>query len=451
MSRLRVLILGSDCNPEGISIPYVTYSHAAALAELHDVTLVIRAPVEDAVRRAKASFRAIEVVRMPLLERIYACGLHRIFNYRFNSHALTAFILPFQIAFEWRAWRQMRHRILADQFDVVLRVAPMSAVIPSPFAHFLRKGPIPFVIGPIQAALPFHKGFSQATNEKQWSSRLRNLYRFLPLARSTYRHATAILAASSQAYAEFATYRDKLFFVPEPGIRISLCSHAPRLSDPNAPVELIFVGGLISCKACDLGLRAAAPLLKSGLARFTVVGDGPERNRLEELTKSLGIREAVSFCGWLKHAEALSRMRSADVMVFPSVRDNGAGVVFEGLGSGAVPVVADFGGPGDIVNLEVGYKVPLTNESEFVSQMEKILKELANDRDLLNRLRQRGVAYARESLTWDAKAQSTTQVLDWAARRGPKPILLPPKMLHAEGKRGAGNGTPAVGSLINAE
>ena len=50
-------------------------------------------------------------------------------------------------------------------------------------------------------------------------------------------------------------------------------------------------------------------------------------------------------------------------MVFPSIRDNGAGVVFEALASGAVPVVADFGGPGDIVHSDVGYKVQ-ARESE---------------------------------------------------------------------------------------
>ena len=118
--------------------------------------------------------------------------------------------------------------------------------------------------------------------------------------------------------------------------------------------------------------------------------------------------------------------------MFPSVRDFGAGVVFEALGMGAVPVVADFGGPGDIVHPGVGYKVPLTDESEFVAQMEKILTELSGNRDLLSRLRQQGMSYAREHLTWDAKAQSTTQVLNWVVRRGPKPNLPPPKMLHLE-------------------
>jgi glycosyltransferase involved in cell wall biosynthesis len=276
------------------------------------------------------------------------------------------------------------------------------------------------------------KGFSQANGQKEWISSLRGLYRFLPFARSTYRYAAAIIAASSQTYAEFAVYRDKLFFVPEPGVARSLCYDNSRNPAPEAKLELIFVGGLIPCKACDLALRAAAALLRSDLARFTVVGDGPERDRLEQLTKSLGIEKAVSFCGWVSHAEVLKRLRTADVLVFPSVRDFGAGVVFEALAAGAVPVVADFGGPGDIVHPEVGYKVPLTNESDFVAKMQRILMELADNRGRLEQLRQQGMAYVRDCLTWDAKAQATTRVLNWAVRRGPKPKLPPPKMLYQE-------------------
>ena len=91
-------------------------------------------------------------------------------------------------------------------------------------------------------------------------------------------------------------------------------------------------------------------------------------------------------------------------------------------------MVADFGGPGDIVYPEVGYKVPLTNENDFVAQMEKILSELACNRDLLEQLRRQGMIYARERLTWDAKAEDTTEILRWVLRLGPKPEFLPPKM-----------------------
>jgi glycosyltransferase involved in cell wall biosynthesis len=413
-------------------MPLVTYSHAAALAQLHDVALVVRSPSEDAVRRAKAPFRAIEVVRLPWIERIYAWSLRRIFKYNYDTQVLTAFGYPFSLAFEWRAWRQLRRRIFAGEFDVVLRLMPYTPVIPSAFAFFLRNGPVPFVIGPLNGGLPWPPGFTQLENQREWVSGLRKLYRFLPFARSTYRHAAAIIAASSQTYAEFAKYRDKLFFVAEPGIRRSFCGDGSRSPEPGAKLELIFVGGLVPRKACDLALRAAASLLRGDLARFTVVGDGPERNRLEQLTRSLGIEKAVSFCGWVSHAEVLRRMRSADVFVFPTLRDNGPGVVAEALATGAIPVVADFGGPGDIVNPEVGYKVPVTNESDMVSQIEKILADLAGNRNHLDRLRQRGISYARARLTWDAKAQSTTQVLNWVSGRGPKPDLPPPKMLHLE-------------------
>jgi glycosyltransferase involved in cell wall biosynthesis len=430
MSRLRVLVLAPFCDPDAVSMPLVTYSHAAALAGLHDVTLVIGSPVEDKVRRAKGPFRTIEVVRMPLLERIYAWSFRRIFKSNFSGQALTAFGYPFSQAFEWRAWQQLRDRIFGGEFDVVLRILPMSAVLPSPFAFFLRKGPIPIVIGPINGGLPFADGFSQADNEKQWISSLRSLYRFLPFARSTYRNAAAIIAASSQTYSEFASYRDKLFFVPENGVGLFLCSDDERGPEPGAKFELIFVGGLIPCKACDLALRAAAPLLRSDLARFTALGDGPERSRLEELAKSLGIEKAVSFLGWVRHEEVIRRLRSADVMVFPSVRDFGAGAVFEALATGAVPVVADFGGPGDIVRSEMGCKIPLTNENDFVAQMERILTELAHNREWLEQLRRQGMAYARERLTWDAKARATTRVLQWVVRQGPKPDLPPPKVLQ---------------------
>jgi glycosyltransferase involved in cell wall biosynthesis len=432
MRRLRILLLGPDCDPKTVSIPYVTYSHAAALAQLHDVTLVARETVEEALRHAEAPFRAIEIVRTPRLDRIFAWSFRRIFKCNYDSQVVTALKYPFSVAFEWFAWRQLKQRIFSGEFDVVLRLVPMAPSMPSPFAFFLRKSPIPFVIGPLNGGLPWPAGFTQLKRQREWISGLRNAYRYLPFARSTYRYATAIIAASSQTYSEFAKYREKLFFVPEPGISRSVCSGDSRETGQKEKLELIFVGGLVPRKACDLALLAAAQLLKNDIARFTVIGDGPERSRLELLVKSLEIEKAVSFCGWLSHSEVLSRFRFADVFVFPSLRDNGAGVVFEALASGAVPVVVDFGGPGDIVHPQVGYKVPLTNASDIVERLEKILLNLSENRDLLDRLRRQGMLYARESLTWDAKAHSTTQVLNWAIGQGKKPDLPPPKELYLE-------------------
>jgi glycosyltransferase involved in cell wall biosynthesis len=435
MSLLRILLLAPDCNPEYITTPQIAYAHADALARLHSVTLVVRAANEQSIRRAGGAFQGIEAIRLPLLDQLYSWALRRIFKYDYGRPSLTASSYPLQVAFEWRAWWQLRHRITSGCFDVVLRILPIVPVLPSPFAFFLRKGPIPFVIGPLNGGLPWPKGFPELDKQRReagwWISNLRSMYQYLPFARSTYAKAAAIIAGSSHTFKEFIAYWEKLFFVPgENGIDPALFNGRVRIGDSReAKLRLIFVGRLIPFKAPALALRGAAELLRAGAAHFTVVGDGSERESLRKLTKSLGIDKAVTFTGWLSNSDTLSQFQQADVLVFPSLREFGGGVVFEALGLGAVPVVADFGGPGDIVTPQVGYKITLVNEADLIQKLEAVLKRLADDRNHLEKLRREGMAYAREYLTWDGKARAVSKVLCWATGRGPKPAMQPPESL----------------------
>src|SRR4051812_19013592 len=113
MSRLSVLLLGPICHPKKMSIPFVTYSHAAALSEMHDVTMVASAAVADDLRSAGAPFRSIEVVHTPFLDWIFAWIVRVILRNRHDSQIKTAFRYPAALAFEWRAWRQLKRRIYA--------------------------------------------------------------------------------------------------------------------------------------------------------------------------------------------------------------------------------------------------------------------------------------------------------------------------------------------------
>jgi len=432
MQKLRVLVLAPDCNPESVTTPQIAYAHAEALARLHAVTLVIRAANEDPVRKAGGAFEAIHPIRLPGLDELYKWALRRIFKYDYGRQSLTAATYPLQVAFEWRAWRRLRRRIHGGDFDVVLRILPIVSVLPSPFAYFLRNGPIPFVLGPLNGGLPWPEGFPQLDAQQRqagyWVSRLRDCYRYMPFARSTYKKAAAIIAGASHTFSEFTSYREKLFFVPgENGLESSVLEGREGVrSRHEGKLRLMFVGRLIPLKACDLALRGSAHLLRTGAADFTVVGDGPERKNLQELVKSLGIEKAVTFTGMVSRADALKELGRADVMVFPSLREFGGAVVFEALAVGAVPVVADFGGPGDIVTSEVGYRIGLTNEADFVRKLATVLDRLALDTDHLETLRQHGMAYARERLTWEGKARAVSGVLQWVTGNGPKPDLPPP-------------------------
>ena len=439
MTALRILLLAPESNPESLTNPSIGYYQAEALARLHEVTLVIYASNEDAVRRGGAPFHRIEPVRVPLLDPLHDWALRRIFKYDYGRQSLTAASYPRHGLFELCAWRQLRSRIVSGAFDVALRILPYNRVFPSPFAWLLRNGPIPFVIGPISGGLPWARGFPQLEHQQKeagsWLWSLREAARYVPFARSTYANAAAIIAGSSHTYGELATHREKLFFMPtEIGVNPAAfaADKQPR-SSRDGKLRLIFVGRLISLKACDLALRGAAQLLRAGAAHFTVVGDGPQGESFKQLAQSLGIEDAVSFTGWLPHKDTLEALQCADVLVFPSLREIGGGVVFEALTAGAVPVVADFGGPGDVVNPDVGYKLPMSNADDMVLKLQSVLTRLAEDRNHLQNLREQGMAYARGSLTYDARARALTDVLMWVTGQGPKPELNPPARLAPVG------------------
>lgn len=425
MKPLRLLILSEQNNPDWISVPLVGYRHAEALARRHRVHLVTHIRNKPAHDKRQEPFADITYIDLGWLDQVYNWIFENIFKGDFGSQALTAVRLPFYLVFEWLAWRQLRALVEQKNYDCVLRITPVAPVLPSPWARWTKHFKLPFVIGPINGGLPFPAGYQQAQKQKEWISNLRKLYQMMPYARATYREARAIIGGSSQTCAEFSAYQDKVFFIPENGITPGMIQARRGMTDTTRPLQLLFVGRLVPFKACDLAIRGAAELLRSGRAHFTIVGDGAERAALEDLVKNLGLASRVTFTGMVSHEVTLQHFTKADVLVFPSIREFGGGVVFEALASGAVPMVSDYGGPGDIVHEGIGFKIPLSNEADAVAFIRTSLQRLDQDRARLIELSRNGQAYAREALTWDGKAGLTSQILYWVLGQGEKPKLTP--------------------------
>ena len=88
--------------------------------------------------------------------------------------------------------------------------------------------------------------------------------------------------------------------------------------DPHA---LLHVGRLVADKRVGLLIEAMPAVLRSvPQARLTIVGDGPERARFEELARSLGVGDAVRFAGAVYDPTGLARhFLSASVFVLPGL------------------------------------------------------------------------------------------------------------------------------------
>jgi len=77
-------------------------------------------------------------------------------------------------------------------------------------------------------------------------------------------------------------------------------------------------------------------------ARLVVIGEGPERPRLETMAARLGVGASVEFTGSLSHRAVVTRIGESHVFVLPSVRESLGTVYFEAMSQG-VPVVATAG------------------------------------------------------------------------------------------------------------
>lgn len=115
----------------------------------------------------------------------------------------------------------------------------------------------------------------------------------------------------------------------------------------TTPLRVLAVGRLVPKKGFDVLVGALTDLALPWL--LTVVGDGPERGRLDELVRVRGAGERVIFAGSRTHAELPALYAESHVVVVPSVedaegdRDGLPNVVLEAMASGRPVVASDIG------------------------------------------------------------------------------------------------------------
>jgi glycosyltransferase involved in cell wall biosynthesis len=116
------------------------------------------------------------------------------------------------------------------------------------------------------------------------------------------------------------------------------------------------VGSLLPRKGHDLAIGALTWLPG---ATLIIAGDGPDRQRLERLARSLGVADRVRLLGPQPHAALPALFAAADVMVLPTVSEGLANVWVEALACGTPVVTSDVGGAREVIDRpEYGRLVP---------------------------------------------------------------------------------------------
>ena len=226
------------------------------------------------------------------------------------------------------------------------------------------------------------------------------------------------------------------------GMPADLAAHPPAAAPAPEGVPLfVCAGRLIPRKGTDLVIRALAVYRRRfGPCVLWIIGDGPERECLVQLSRRLGVEDAVIFLGTVDHQALKGAFQACQAFVFPTLQDFTGRVVVEALSAGA-PVVASpmTGAVGTIVHDGVnGIVVDPRDASALAEAMHR-----AADPETSRALRE-GVRRTSAALRPEAASQV---VLSAVARAR----AATPRRMRSKPSAGVVHGRPDTGAAVQTE
>lgn len=235
-----------------------------------------------------------------------------------------------------KSWRIVKKLANCEKYDI----CQVFFGIPSgPIGWQLkRKYGIPYVIRFGGGDIPgFQDRFSQ-------------VYRIIaPAIKQIWKEADALVANSSglKEMAEAFYNKKEILIIPNGADVRASDQNYGRISDNGCKdsniIKLLFVSRLIERK----GLQDIIPQIKEVKEQceyrdiqlcFEVIGDGPYRSVLEEMTQNEGLSGTIVFYGQKKKDELPYFYQNADIFVFPSRKEGMPNVVLEAMSYG-LPIV----------------------------------------------------------------------------------------------------------------
>jgi teichuronic acid biosynthesis glycosyltransferase TuaC len=174
--------------------------------------------------------------------------------------------------------------------------------------------------------------------------------------------------------------------------------------------EILVVGNLIPSKGQELVLRAVSRLANSHpKLRCRMIGEGPERMRLEGLAGRLGISPRMEFAGRKSRREVARAMQRCTIFALPS-RSEGLGCVYLEAMACAKPAIACRGqGIEDVIEHEKnGWLIPVDGLEELVGGLSMLL----SSSELSARIAKAARAAIVERFTLEAQARHLAKVYE---------------------------------------
>jgi len=209
-----------------------------------------------------------------------------------------------------------------------------------------------------------------------------NLQGKVPLLRSIGRFSVrlssvTVCVSESIAYKMVSAcpeYASRIRHIPN-GVDPDLLS-IPRSPPASGIFRILFAGNLIPVKDLPTLLKAAASLSRHSVIALHILGDGPERKRLESLAADLELSGHATFHGTVPPSEVPGFLASSDALVLPSRKEGRPNIVLEAMAAGVPVVASDIDGINELIDEDrTGLLFPPGNDRKLREQLERLIHE----------------------------------------------------------------------------
>jgi N-acetyl-alpha-D-glucosaminyl L-malate synthase BshA len=217
--------------------------------------------------------------------------------------------------------------------------------------------------------------------------------RFQPLTQFTVRMSDGISAPSrwlaEEAYRNLGLDRDvAIEVIPNFVDTDRFCPPAATRKNPALPRVLTHTSNFRPLKRVEDVVRIFASVLAQVPARLQLVGDGPERTRIEALVHSLGLSDHVRFLG--EQVDLVELLQGSDIFLLPSSTESFGLAALEAMACGVPVVASDVGGISEVVSDgEVGFLAAVGDVTAMAGHVLRLLTDESLHRRLSQAARRR--------------------------------------------------------------
>jgi len=167
--------------------------------------------------------------------------------------------------------------------------------------------------------------------------------------------------------------------------------------DPQSKI-IVTVGGLVPRKGIGRLIDAIA-LLNYDHLKLYVIGEGPERARLESKIARLNLSDRVFLPGSCLHPSLVEWYSAADLYCMASYDEGCPNAVLEAIACGTPVLAIDAGGIADLIEKQsYGRVVSFTSVADFAAEIRSALDSTWDNREIAAYGRQRSWADVAEDL-----------------------------------------------------